>query len=147
MIAKTVIGNNVFGLGLISHVMAIVSGMLTIEEGEILSVGYYLLGCLFIIIGIFVEFNIRQKRILSNFDFYSALALSLLSIIGPILVFWILYSFSKEENQPTTAGNFIASIFTLKVHPLALLVWSTLLFIILAVLFQQNDPYFFNRDV
>lgn len=147
MIAKTVIGNNVFGLGLISHVIAIVSGMLTIEEGEILSVGYYLLGCLFIIIGIFVEFNIRQKRILSNFDFYSALALSLLSIIGPILVFWILYSFSKEENQPTTAGNFIGSIFTLKVHPLALLVWSTLLFIILAVLFQQNDPYFFNRDV
>lgn len=141
MIAKTFVGNNVLGLGLISHFTAIIIAMVPFQESEALIA--YLLGSFLLSLGIFIELLDHQESVLKNWHFYAASVLSLLAIIGPIFASWILYTLSDEEKKHhKTAGGFITSIFALKVHLIAFLIWSIALVITLAIFAQQHDPYF-----
>jgi cell division protein FtsW (lipid II flippase) len=141
MIAKTFAGNNLLGLGLISHVTAIIIAMVPFQETE--SLIAYLMGSLLLSLAILIELLGHQESVFKNWHFYAASILSLLAVIGPIFACWILYILSDEENKhPKTAGGFITSIFALKVHPIALLIWTIAIIIPLAILAQQYDPYF-----
>jgi hypothetical protein len=140
VIAKTVIGNNAVGLGLITHFTAVIIAMVPFAQSDTFITGIYVSGSLLLSLGIFVELFDTQENVLKNWHFYAASALSLLAFIGPLFSCWILYLLSKEEKK--TAGGFIASVFALQVHPIVLLIWSIAIGIALALLFQQHDPYF-----
>lgn len=140
MIAKTVIGNNALGLGLITHFTAVIIAMVPFRDTNTYITYIYVTGSLLLSLGIFIELFGKQENVFRNWHFYAASLLSLLAFVGPLFSCWILYILSKEEKQ--TVGGFIASLFGLKVHPSVLLIWSIAIGITLAILFQQHDPYF-----
>lgn len=143
MIAQTAIGNNMLGLGLITHFTTVIIATIPLNGTDIFIASAYITGSLLLSLGIFIELFDIQKNVLRSWHFYAASALSLLSFIGPIFSCWILYMLSHEENkQPKTVGRFIASLFALKIHPIVLLIWSIAVGIASALLVQQHDPYF-----
>lgn len=145
MIAKTVIGNNALGLGLITHIMAIIIAMIPFQGTDSVITYTYVAGSLLLSIGIFIELVDKQESVLKNWHFYAASALSLLAFIGPLFSCWILYAMSDEINkQPKTAGGFITALFALKIHPIVLLIWSITIATALATAVQQHDPYFLH---
>lgn len=145
MIAKTVIGNNALGLGLITHSMAIILAMVPFQGTDAVITYTYMAGSLSLSIGIFIELVDKQENVLKNWHLYAASALSLLAFIGPLFSCWILYAMSDETNkQPKTAGGFITSLFALKVHAIVLLIWSITIATALAIAVQQHDPYFLH---
>ena len=140
MIAKTVIGNNVIGIGLITHLTAIIIAMIPLQGTDTFITSIYVTGSLLISLGVFIELYDKQENIFKNWHFYAASALSLLAFIGPLFSCWILYILNEEKN--ISVGGFITSLLALKVHPVILLILSITIGISLTILFQQNDPYF-----
>lgn len=143
MIAKTFLGNNLLGLGLISHFTAMIIGMLAIQNAGVISAVLYFVGYLFFMLGIFLELQTQQNTVLKNWHFYTSSVLALFPIVGPIITFVLLYKVHNARSQQSkTLTGFITSIFALKVHPILLMIWSITIAIALAFTFQQHDPYF-----
>lgn len=143
MLARTTIGNNALGLGLMTHIMAVVIAMIPSAANDIFIFSAYMIGSFLLSLGIFLELFEMQKNVLRHWHFYVAAILSLLAFIGPIFSCWILYLLNeKETHEQKTAGNFISALFAIKVHPIALFIWSISIVITLSLLIPLNDPYF-----
>lgn len=137
MIAKTALGNNLLGLGLLSHLCALVIAITPLleEVGAVL----YLIATLFLVLGLYSQWNAPGK----DSRFYTACAAATLPLVGPFVALKMVY-FEKRDERPAKE-HWITSVFALRIHPAVLLVWSVALAITVAVTFQQHDRYFANR--
>lgn len=137
MIAKTVIANNLLGLGLLSHITALVIAAVPRLEG--VGIILYLIATFFLLFGVFLTSDRRGKER----RFYIACAATFFPLIGPFVTLKLVYTLSEKRAKET----WITSVFTLKIHPAAVLVWSVVLAIAVALTFQQYDPYFSNHQI
>lgn len=145
MIVKTNIGNNAFGLGLLTHIAAITVAMVPFGDTNTFITSVYILGSLLISIAIFSELLYHQKSVLKSWHFYAASALSLLAFIGPLFSCWILYTVSEEEKSKKSVGKFITSLLSLKIHPALLFFWLIAAMVSTSVFVRDNDPYFTHQ--
>lgn len=142
MIAKTVIGNNALGIGLLTHIAAITVTAVPLGNTDEWNLMVYIFGTFLMSVGIFSELLDHQKTVLKSWHFYAASALSLLAFIGPLFSCWILYTASNEKESQKSVGGFIRSLLGLKIHPLILFIWLTAGLAGLTLLFYRYDPYF-----
>lgn len=137
MIAKTAIADNLLGLGLLSHITALVIAAVPRLEG--VGIILYLIATFFLLVGAFLTWD----RVGKESRFYTACAAALFPLIGPFITLKLVYSLSgKKVKEP-----WITSVFTLKIHSAVLLVWSLALAIAIVLTFQQYDPYFSNHPI
>lgn len=124
MIAKTSLGNNLLGLGLFSHMNALWIGM--IPQLDTIAIFLYFAAIFLLIAGLTVEWvNPRTDA-----RFYAACGVSILPLIGPFTALKMVYSHSRKNNETPSTKGWIASVFTLKIHPIALLVWMIALTVV-----------------
>lgn len=117
MIAKTSLGNNLLGLGLFSHMNALWIGM--IPQLDTIAIFLYFAAIFLLIAGLTVEWVNPRTDVL----FYAACGASILPLIGPFTALKMVHSHSRKNNEIPPKKGWIASVFTLKIHPIALLVW------------------------
>lgn len=117
MIAKTSLGNNLLGLGLFSHINALWIGM--IPQLDNLAIFLYFAAVFLLITGLMVEWNNPKTDAL----FYAACSVSILPLIGPFIALKMVYSHSRKEAETAPKKGWIVSVFTLNIHPIALLIW------------------------
>lgn len=137
MIAKTAIADNLLGLGFLSHITALVIAAVPRLGG--VGIIFYLIATFFLLIGAFLTWDKVGKKS----RFYIACAAAFFPLIGPFVTLKLVYSLSEKRGKEP----WITSVFTLKIHPAVLLVWSVALAIAVALTFQQYDPYFSNHPI
>lgn len=126
MIAKTSLGNNLLGLGLFSHINALWIGM--IPQLDTIAICLYLAAVFLLIAGVTVEWDNLRTDVL----FYAASGASILPLIGPFIALKMVYSHSRKETGTPPKKGWIASLFTLKIHSIALLMWMIALTVVIA---------------
>lgn len=137
MIAKTALGNNLLGLGLLNHLCALVIAATPLLER--VGIVFYLIATVLLVLGLFSQWNapLRDSR------FYAACAAAILPLVGPFIALKMVY-FEKRGEHPAQE-HWITSTFALRIHPAVLLLWSVALAVTVAVTFQQHDRYFADR--
>lgn len=142
-IAYTTAGRNVLSTGLISHITALLAGMMTVSGAQTFFFIAYGFACLAFAFGTYTELKGRGYAPFLSLSFYAAVAAAVLPVIGPVTALLILYSAQGErKKEPFTAGGMLASIPRLKVNPLILFLFLTILFIFFALSITRQDPYF-----
>lgn len=134
MIVKIVIADNLLGLGLLSHISALV--IATVPRLEGVGAILYLVAAFFLLSGTFLTWDREGKQS----RFYIACAAAFFPLIGPFLTLKMAHALSEKRIKKP----WITSVFALKIHPVAVLVWSVALAAAVILAFQQYDPYFSN---
>lgn len=142
-IAYTTFGRNALSTGLISHIAALLAGMMTVSGAQTFFCAAYGFACLAFAFGAYTELKNRGYTPVMSLSFYAAAAISVLPVIGPITALLILYAAQgNRKGEPFRVGGMLASILRLKVNPLVLFLFLTILFIFFALSIRQKDPYF-----
>jgi hypothetical protein len=145
-IAYTSFGRNALFAGLISHVAAFLVAMLSASGTEHFFGIVFLLSCLFLMAGAYVELINRGYSPLKDWRFYVIAAVTVLPALGPLMVLGLLYSFRKsgQEKRVGLSGLFSA-LFRLRANVLVLFLLMVILFILFVVTNSQDDPYYKKR--
>ncbi len=141
--ASTTLGRNALSTGLVSHFAALIAGMMASSGSEPFFFAAYGFACLAFALGAYAELKDRGYSPLKSVVFYAGTGVSVLPVIGPVAVLLILYAAQGERKTgPFTIGGMLASIPRLKVNPLVLFFFLTILFILFALSAIRHDPYF-----
>lgn len=136
MITKKVIKDNLLGLGLLSHIGALVIAAIPRLDG--VGATLYLIATFFLLFGAFLTWGRKGNK----GRLFIACAVAFFPLIGPLLTLKMMHSLSeKREQEPL-----IMSVFTLKIHPTVVLVWIVAIAVATVLTFQQDDSYFSNRQ-
>jgi hypothetical protein len=142
-IAYTAFGRNALSTGLVSHIAALLAGMMPVSGSQAFFGAAYTFACLAFAIGAYVELKGRGYAPLRSLSFYGAAAAAVLPVIGPVIALLMLYSAQGERKEGRfTLWGMLASIPRLKVNPLVLFFFLAILFIFFALTVRQHDPYF-----
>lgn len=141
--AYTTFGRNALSTGLVSHFAALAAGMMTVHGAQTFFSIAYASACLAFALGAYAELKDRGYSPFMSLTFYAAAVVTVLPVIGPIAVLLIMYAAQGDrKGEPFTIGGMLASIPRLKVNPLVLFFFLTILFILFALSVTQHDPYF-----
>jgi len=145
-IAYTTFGRNALFTGLISHVAAILVGMMSASGKEHFFGIVFLLSCFLLVFGAYAELKNRGYCPLRDWRFYVITAIAVFPLVGPLIVFGLLYSFQKsgQEKRVGISGLFPA-FFRLKANVLVIFLLIVFLLILFAVTNSQDDPYYKKR--
>ncbi len=142
-IAYTTLGKNALSTGLVSHITALLAGMMTVSGAQTFFCAAYGFACLAFALGAYAELKDRGSAPLKSLSFYAAAAASVLPLIGPIAALLMLYAAQGNRKQePFTLWGMLAAIPRLKVNSLVLFIFLAILFIFFALSNRQHDPYF-----
>ncbi len=143
-IAYTTLGRNALSTGLVSHIAALVAGMMTVSGAQTFSPMAYGFACLALAFGVYKEMKERgYAPVTRSLGFFLAAAASVPPVIGPIAVLLMLYiAQGKRKGEPFNVGGMLVSIPRLKVNPLVLFLFLVILFVFFALSIIQDDPYF-----
>lgn len=142
-IAYTTFGRNVLFAGLVSHVAALLAGMMS-EAGayDFFSIVYPFYWAAFIL-GVYSEFKNRGCRPFVNWRFYIIAVAAVLPIIGPLTGLFALYALQGDKNvEQFKLWGMFTSVLRLKANLLVIFLLIAILFALFALTQQQNDPYF-----
>lgn len=143
-IAYTRIGNNCLVAGLITHVAALLVGMMTAAPAEAFFKITYLVSCVIIAAGGFAELSHRQMPPLRGWRFYILASATVFPVLGPLLSLALIYSSPWEGSRACGPGlsGFFAALRKLKAHAAVVVLLLILLLLLFAVLAVRIDPYF-----
>lgn len=142
-IAYTTFGRNALFAGLISHVAALISAMMSdAGANDFFSMVYPFYWAAFIL-GVYIELRNRGYRPLGNWRFYIIAVASVFPVIGLLTVFFMLYSLQGDKNvEQFKLWGMFTSVLRLRANLLVIFFFITILFALFAITLQQNDPYF-----
>lgn len=135
MITKTVIKDNLLGLGLLSHIGALVIAAVPRLDG--VGAILYLIATFLLLSWVFLTWDREGEKS----RFYIACIVAFFPLIGPLLTMKMVHPLSEKRGNK----SWIMSVFTLQIHPTVVLVWIIAIAVATALTFQQYDPYFSNR--
>lgn len=142
-IAYTTPGRNALSTGLVSHITALIAGMMTVSGAQTFFCVAYGFACLAFALGAYTELKDRGYAPLRSLHFYAAAAASLVPVIGPIAALLMLYAAQgNRKGEPFTLWGMLSAIPRLKVNLLVLFVFLAILFIFFALSNRQHDPHF-----
>jgi hypothetical protein len=142
-IAYTNFGRNALFTGLISHIVALLAGMMPVSGAQTFFLAAYGFACLAFALGVYVELKNKGYAPVRSLNFYGSAAVAVLPVIGPVATLLILYAAQGEgQGERFTVWDMFAAIPRLKVNPLVLLLFLAILFIFFAFSIRQDDPYF-----
>lgn len=141
--AYTTLGRNILSTGLVSHFSALIAGMMTVSWAEVFACTAYGFACLAFVAGAYVELKDRGHAPLMSLSFYGASAVAVVPVAGPAGALFVLYAAQgNRSTEPFILGGMLASIPRLKLNPLVLFLFLTVLFILFALTIMERDPYF-----
>ncbi len=143
-IAYTRIGNNCLVAGLITHVAALLVGMMTAAPAEAFFKITYLVSCVLIAAGGFAELSHRQMPPLRGWRFYILASATVFPVLGPLLSLALIYSSFWEGGRACGPGlrGFFRSLWQLRANVLTVVALLVMLFLLFAFLSSKEDPYF-----
>lgn len=142
-ISYTTFGRNALSTGLVSHIAALLAGMMPVSGARTFFYAAYGFACLAFVLGAYAELKDRGYAPVRSLSFYGAAAAAVLPVIGPVAALLMLYAArGNRKGEPFTIGGMLVSIPRLKVNPLILFLFLTILFIFFALSIRQDDPYF-----
>jgi|WetSurMetagenome_2_1015567.scaffolds.fasta_scaffold128022_3 hypothetical protein len=146
-IAYTNIGRNALFAGLICHIAAFLVGMLSASGMDCFFCIVFFLSCFFLVAGAYAELKQRGCRPLRAWRFHVSVVVAALPLLGPFIVFALLYDFQKsgQEKRGGLFGLFPA-IFRLKANVLVISLLLVLLVILFVFTNSRDDPYYKKRD-
>ena len=142
-IAYTTFGRNALSTGLVSHIAALLAGMMPVSGSQAFFGAAYGFACLAFVFGAYAELKDRGYAPVRSLSFYGAAAAAVLPVIGPVAALLMLYSVQVEgQGERFTVWGMLASIPRLKVNPLVLILFLAILFFFFVLTIRQHDPYF-----
>ena len=142
-IAYTTFGRNALFTGLISHVAAVLVAMMSASGAELFFNIVFPFSCIVLVIGAYAELKYKGYHPLKNWRIYIITAATAFPLLGPLIIFGLLYSLRKsgQEVRVGIAGLFPA-VLRLKANTLIIFVVMIILFLLFAVIHSRHDPYF-----
>jgi hypothetical protein len=142
-IAYTTFGRNALFIGLISHIAALLLGMMPVSGAGSLFGILYVFYWITFISGMYKELRNRGYRPSGNLRFYIVVAATVIPILGPMTALMMLYSMQENNKaQQDKSPGFLPSILRLRANSLLIFLFILILFILFAVILSRNDPYF-----
>jgi hypothetical protein len=142
-IAYTTFGRNALVIGLISHITALLVGMMPVSDSASLFSILYVFYWIVFICAVYKELRDRGYRPSGNWRFYVATASAIIPILGPMTALMMLYRMQdnnkmKQDKSP----GFSSAILRLRANALLIFLFIVIIFILFAVMLSRNDPYF-----
>lgn len=147
-IAYTTFGRNALFIGLVSHVAALISAMISNAATFnffILTYSFYWSAFIF---GTYGEVKNRGYSPFRNCIFYIIASAAVLPVAGPLTAFIILYSRQGDRNaKQFTLWGMFASVMRLRANLSVLFLFIVILFVLFVLTLRQHDVYFSNADM
>lgn len=142
-IAYTTFGRNVLVIGLISHVAALLVAMMPASgDGSFFSM-LYPFYWITIVSSVYKELRDRGYRPSGNWRFYILMAATVIPILGPMTALMTLYGMQESNKiKQEKPKGFLASFLRLRANMLVIFLFLVIVFILFAVMFSRNNPYF-----
>ena len=134
-IAYTTFGRNALLTGLISHVVAILVGMMSVSGTDVFFKIVYPFSWMLLLAGAYTELRHRGSRPLNTWRFYLIVFAFVFPILGPLIVIGLIYSSHESGRQPGNLSGLFPAMLKLRANAL-------LLFLLFAVIHSKHDPYF-----
>ncbi|MDI6743296.1 MAG: hypothetical protein QMD11_11240 [Smithella sp.] len=133
--------SNALVIGLISHIGALLIGMIPASGSGRLFLILYLFYWVLFLCAAGVELRGRAYRPSVNAGFYIMAGAAMLPVLGPFIVLRMLYKMqdATDIKQP---GGFVSSIFRLRANLLLVFLIMAIIFILFTVLVSRDNPYF-----
>jgi hypothetical protein len=140
-IAYSAFGRNALVIGLISHVGALIIGMVPASGSGRLFFILYLVYVIVFFCAAYKELCGRGYRPFADAGFYMMMVGAVLPVCGPLIVLTMLYK--RQGNiEPKQPQGFIRSFFKLRANMLLLFLFGIIVFILFVFLVMKDDPYF-----
>lgn len=140
-IAHSSFSSNALVIGLISHVGALLIGMIPASgSGRFFLILYLFYWALFLCAA-GAELRGRAYRPFGNAGFYIMAGAAILPALGPFIVLRMLYKMQDATDIKQHRG-FVSSIFRLRANLLLVFLMLAVIFMLLAVLVSRDSPYF-----
>jgi len=140
-IAYSSFASNALVVGLISHIGALLIGMIPASGSECLFLILYLLYFILFFCAAYKELHDRGYHPIRNKGFYIVMIGAVLPVMGPFFVFRMLYKRHDATDIKRPQG-FISSILKLRANMLLVFLFIVIIFILFAFLIMKDDPYF-----
>jgi hypothetical protein len=144
-IAYTTVGRNALFTGLISHISAILAGMIPASGNDYFQI-VFLFSCLSLIVSVYVELKHRGSNPFKEGLFYTISAVNVLPLIGPFIGLGLLYRSQKtEQGGLVAASGFFPAIFRIKANILIIFLLGALLLVLFVLTSSRDGPYYERR--
>lgn len=140
-IAYSSFASNALVIGLISHISALLIGMIPASGSGRLFLILYLFYWVLFLCAAGVELRGRSDRPFGNAGFYIMAGAAILPALGPFIVLRMLYQI-QGATDIKQRGGFVSSIFRLRANLLLVFLMMAVVFMLFAVLVSRDSPYF-----
>lgn len=142
-IAYLTFGRNALIASLISHIAALLAGMMSGADVNGFSSVLYLFSWAAFILGVYIELKNRGYAPLGDWRFFLCAIVNILPVLGPLAGLFMLYALQGDKDvEGFKIWDMVVSLMRLRANLLVIFLLVATIFALFALALQQNDAYF-----